>query len=136
MNKVKHIEQQLGVTFPNDYREFLSKAHTFILENNVYCRILQDNSKSDDFIYEFHTTENFIERQKYRDYLVEFQIHFENPTDYVEAEYLYHIADGTGSVCISLGGKHYGKIFSVDNGDFGIIYQADNIEEFINSLYS
>lgn len=138
MNKVAVIEQYLGLKFPDDYSEFLLKADTCVVENNVYCRVLQDNYRTDGVVYEFYTTTNFIKQLKNRDrnYLLEFQIHFENSTDYVEAEYLYHIAEGTGSICISLGGQHYGKIYSVDNGDFGIIYQADNINQFIDSLYN
>ena len=136
MNKIDIIEQQLDIKFPNDYKLFLSNADKFIIENFFsYCVILQNNYRTDGCIYEFYTVDNFIEKQKYRGYLVEDQAHFENPKDYVEAEYLYHIAGGTGSICISLGGLHYGKIFSVDNGDFGIIYQADNINLFIDSLY-
>ena len=136
MDKIDIIEQQLDIKFPDDYKLFLSNADKFIIESFFsYCVIKQDNYRSDGSIYEFYTADNFIEKQKYRDYLIEHQVHFENPTDYVEAEYLYHIAGGTGSICISLGGLHYGKIFSADNGDFGIIYQADNINLFIDSLY-
>jgi|GEM_PF-5535643 len=135
MDKIDNIEQTLGLQFPKDYREFLLRTHTHTVKNSVYCRILQDNYRTDGLIYRFYTITDFFERQEYRIYLIEFQTHFENPKNYVEAEYLYHIGDGTGSICIALGGQHYGKIFSVDNGDFGIIYQADNINKFIDSLY-
>lgn len=135
MDTIDNIEQQLKLRLPDNYKAFLLKADTFVVENIVFCRILQDNYRTDGLVYKFYSASDFIERQKYRDYLIEFQTHFENPKDYVEAEYLYHIADGTGSILISLGGQHYGKIYSADNGDFGIIYQADNIDDFLDSLY-
>jgi hypothetical protein len=135
MDTIDNIERQLKLKLPENYKAFLLKADTFVVENNVFCRILQDNYRTDGLVYEFYPTNSFIERQNYRDYLMEFQTRFENPKDYVEAEYLYHIADGTGSICISLGGQHYGKIYSIDNGDFGIIYQADTINAFLDSLY-
>jgi hypothetical protein len=135
VDTIDGIEQQLNLKLPDDYKEFLLGADTFVIENHVFCRILQDNYRTDGLIYEFYSANSFIESQKYRDYLIEFQTHFENPKDYVEAEYLYHIANGTGSICIALDGQHYGKIFSADNGDFGIIYQANNINDFVDSLY-
>lgn len=135
MDKVNYIEQHFGVRFPDEYREFLVNASSFVLQNPFYCVILQDGYRTDGRVDEFYTLENFIERQKYREELIDFQTHFENPTTYVEAEYLYFIAEGSGAICIALGGKHYGKIYSVDNGDFGIIYQADNINIFIDSMY-
>lgn len=135
MDTIEKIEQQLNIKFPDNYKAFLLKAETFVVENNSFCRVLQDNYRTDGVVYKFYSTNNFIEHQGYRDYLIEFQTHFENPKDYVEAEHLYHIADGIGSTCIALGGQHYGKIYSVDNGDFGIIYQSDSIDEFIDSLY-
>jgi SMI1 / KNR4 family (SUKH-1) len=135
MSKIENIETHFGFSFPKDYKDFFLEAHNFVLDNSVYCRVLQNGYKTDGLVFEFHTIDNFVEKQECRDYLIEFQTHFENPIDYVEAEHLYHIADGTGSVCISLAGQHYGKIFSVDNGDFGIIYQAENIKGFVDSLY-
>lgn len=135
MSKINNIEQQLGLRFPDDYKEFLLKANSFVIENRVYCRILLDNYRTDGVIHEFHTIDNFMNRQEYRDYLFDFQNDFETPKDYVESEFLYHIADGTGSICIALGGQHYGKIYSVDNGDFGIIFQADSFNKFLTGLY-
>lgn len=135
MDKVEIIEKELGLTLPVDFREFLIKSKSFVLDKQVYCRILQDNYRTDGIIYELYTVDNFLERQLYRDDLFEMQAHFENPSEYVESEFLYYIADGSGTICISLGGQHYGKIYSVDNGDFGIIYQAENVNAFIDSLY-
>ena len=135
MDKVEIIEKELGLALPVDFREFLIRCKSFVLDKKDYCRILQDNYRTHGIIYELYTVDNFLERQLYRDLLFEMQTHFENPSEYVESKFLYYIADGTGTICISLGGKHYGKIYSVDNGDFGIIYQAENINSFVDSLY-
>lgn len=136
MDKIKEIENRLGLKLPLDYKLFLTNVDKLIIQDSVtFCRILQDNYRTDGLIYEFLNDSNFLERNVSRQYLIEHQKHFKNPKEYVEAEYLYYVATGTGAICIALGGLHYGKIFSVDNGDFGIIYQAENIDLFINSLY-
>jgi len=124
MNKINHIETTLGLELPDDYKRFLLSS------------ICLEISNKDGVIDAFYTVDNFLEQQYCRDYLVETQNHFGNLQSYVEAEHLYYIAGGaSGSICIALGGKHFGKIYSIDNGDFGIIYQSVNIDAFIDSLY-
>ncbi len=136
MDKLNEIEQYFSIKLPEKYKNFLLNIYHFAFENNVFDIILQDGCKKKSSVYKFYTLDNFIAEQQYRDYLMEFQIHFEIPNDYVESKYLYHIAEAlSGSICIAIGGQHNGKIYSVDNGDFGIIYQADNIDDFIKSLY-
>lgn len=136
MDKIHHIETSLGLELPDDYKRFLLSSNCLKITNKAFSRILQDGYCTDGLIDAFYTVDNFLEQQHYRDYLVETQKHFGNSTNYVEAEHLYYIASGaSGSICIALGGKHFGKIYSVDNGDFGIVYQSINIDAFIDSLY-
>jgi hypothetical protein len=136
MEIIEDIERQLNIKFPDTFKEFLLKVDTFVVENTYFCRILRDNYRTDMIVHEFCPANDFIAYQERREYLIEMQNDFEVPVDYVEAEYLYYIASTeNGGICIALDGQHYGKIYSMDSGDFGIIYQANNINEFLDSLY-
>lgn len=136
MDKINNIETALELKLPDDYKRFLLSSYCLEIFNKIFSRVLQDGYRTKGVIDAFYTVDNFLEQQNYRDYLVETQKHFGNSTNYVEAEHLYYIASGaSGSICIALGGKHFGKIYSVDNGDFGIVYQSENINAFIYSLY-
>mgnify|MGYP000146965521 CR=1 FL=1 len=55
--------------------------------------------------------------------------------EYVDEASLYHIAfTSNGSVCMSFYGKNVGKIYSVDHGDYGIVYLAGTLEDFLKTL--
>jgi hypothetical protein len=134
MNAIQKIEEQLGLQLPADYKDFLLNADKLTLAHKSYD-IYIDNFKSGAYVGHLFTAEEFLHGNRYRDYLVEYQEHFEHSTNYVEAEYLYHIGINAIAICIALGGRHYGKIYSADNGGWGIVYLADNINSFIAALY-
>ena len=80
--------------------------------------------------------ESFWKDNKYRSYLEEFRSDFQIPRDYLESEYLYLIAKcDNQAICMALNGIHKGKIYSADNGDFGIVFQTNSLAEFLESLY-
>ncbi|MBO9563626.1 MAG: SMI1/KNR4 family protein [Niastella sp.] len=136
IDKLISIEEKLGFKLPEDYKQFLldEAGHSQCMFK-VYPRVLQDGWKTDGIIEKVTSVDTFWQANQYREYLREFQEHFENPASYVESEYLYVIMSGTGVVCMAMSGTHKGKIYSVDNGDFGIVYQTDNLEQFLQSLY-
>lgn len=119
---------------PEQYRLFLPNAKKYTSVCYVYDRILQNGHIYDGLIFDFLDVESFLLHNQYREHLIEFQEHFEIPRTYVEAEHLYFIADGAGAICIALAGLHVGKIYSSDNGDFGIIYQAEDFNSFMKSI--
>jgi len=137
MDLILKIERILGFNLPKDYSQFLQSKE---FENNrekQFPVIHKDGYKTRGYLEKFSKPEDFFESNQYRSYLKDFVKHFELDKNYVEAESLYHIADcSNGAVCMALNGKHKGKIYSVDNGDFGIIHQSNSLKEFIESLFS
>lgn len=137
MTELEDIEAKLGYELPKEFVEFLNTSDKEEYENKEYCRTLLDGYITDGKIERFSTYETFFSDNEYRSFLEEFQAHFEIQDDYVESKYLYLIAlCDSDSICMALNGKHRGKIYSVDNGDFGITFQANTLEEFLKSLYS
>jgi SMI1-KNR4 cell-wall len=130
------LETQIGHSLPDDYKTFLIHFDKLSLKGRYFYRILDDGDKIASQIDHFFTIHTFLKGNEFRDYLVEFQTHFDVQTDVVEAECLYHIAFGYPNLCIAIGGQHHGKIYNVDNGDFGIHFQANHLNEFLESLYA
>lgn len=136
MDTIESIEEQLGYKLPDEYKIFLLKKNNDRFLNKGFLRQIDENFTTDSSIDEIINVENFLQKNKYRDYLFEFEKHFENTKNNTEAKYLYCIFGCVnGTICMALNGNHRGKIYSVDNGDFGIIFQAENLQEFLKSLY-
>lgn len=56
-------------------------------------------------------------------------------TDFVEIEYLCPFAYAPNGVFYcSIGGKHEGKVYFADNGDFGILFVKNSFKEFWDSV--
>ena len=84
----------------------------------------------------FFNASAFLDQNDFRSFLEEYIEPFELTPDYVEPKYLYFIAEClTGNIAMAIGELHEGKLYYVDNGDFGIIYLASSIRDFINTLY-
>jgi hypothetical protein len=57
-------------------------------------------------------------------------------TDFVEIEHLCPFAYAPNGVFyISVSGKHDGKVYFADNGDFGILFLTNSFENFWDSVY-
>ena len=136
MDTIESIEDQLGYKLPDEYKTFLRGKDNDRFLNKGYHRVIDENFTTDSSIDEIIRIENFWQYNKDREYLFDFEKHFENAESYVEAKYLYFIFGCVnGAICMVLNGNHRGKIYSVDNGDFGIIFQAENLKDFLKSLY-
>ncbi len=76
-----------------------------------------------------------IEQWNYIETLQELKEGFELTDSYVETDKLLPFIDVTdGTIYIAVLGKHNGKIFLGDNGDFGIIEIANSLNDFLNIL--
>ncbi len=132
------LEEKLGYPIPDDLHELLQgDADKYcgleFVSVNIY------GYKSPELMGSFSTYKTFWKHNQYREVLEEFQEDDEQEESYVQSEYLYIIGDAngfSGSVCMALHGIHKGKIYFADNGDDGIIFQADTLQDFLNSLYS
>lgn len=135
MNHFASIEDKLGYPLPESCKSFLLATDNKKYVGKVFDRVFEDGWSSNSIIESIVTIDSFWEYNKYREYIDEMQAHFENPVSYVESEYLYAIIHAVNmAICMALNGRHKGKIYCVDNGDFGIMYQAENLEEFLQSL--
>jgi hypothetical protein len=133
--ELKAVEKQIGHRFPEEYRQFLLTYNGGKPVPDGIRVTLSDGYCFTSAVYKFYALEELLTLE--RRYLQEFIEHFELTDDYVEAPYLYHIAEClSGSICLAVAGKHQGKIYYTDNGDFGIVYQSASLgsflEEFIN----
>ncbi len=136
MDTIDSIEEQLGYKLPDEYKTFLLKKNNDRFLNKGYRRVIDGNFTTDSRIDEIISIENFWKKNEYRDYLFEFEKHFENTKSKTEVKYLYCIFGCVnGVICMALNGNHRGKIYSVDNGDFGITFQAENLQIFLKGLY-
>lgn len=139
---IKLIYDNTGLEVPTNLHSFLklysggdSNNHNYIY---TYDIIHEDGWKTSNSILLVLTAEKIIEYfTNLKPYLQDTMEHFELDTNFVETDFLLPIielGDG-GTINIAIGGDHNGKIYEVDNGDFGIILQSNSLEEFINSLY-
>ena len=97
--------------------------------------IHEDGWESNSFISKIESIETSVDTWGYRGYLNEFQEDFELTEDYVEANFLFPIMEiSSGAVYVAIGGKHNGKVYTVDNGDFGIVFHSNTLDEFISKI--
>jgi hypothetical protein len=126
------IEFDNRIKLPVDYIQFLIESDKNKYYHKDFTKVHQDGYLQKDSLVEFYNLDKLKKGLSCRDFLIEFQLHFDLSTDYVESDKLIHIAETLGgTIDISIDGKHKGKIYSVDHGDFGIIYLAENLEEFL-----
>jgi len=133
---ITRIEEKIGTSLPKSYNEFLLLENTDIYKYKSFSRLLKNGYKKIIQIDEVMTIENFLENNKYLDFIVEFQEDDELPSSYVEGKFLYQIMNcDSKSVYLSMDGLHKGKVYVVDNGDYGITFQSNTLEEFLNSIF-
>ena len=140
MSKLKllnDLEVDLGFELPNSYRKFLLNEDVKRLNGKSFPVTHIDGNKVIWRIEEFADVSDFLKFNEYRtnfNHLVEFANELDF-IEYVDGETLYYIADCTnGGIVMSMKGNKVGKIYSVDNGDFGLIYLEDDIYEFLDTI--
>ena len=147
MDHIKSIEEKVGESLPIEYKIFLDSDTSKNYKLKFFSRILSSVHRDTGLppgykgliqIGEFFSKEDLIKRNNNFDsqYLIDFQEEDNLPDSFVEAKYLYCIVDCDSiSVYMSMRGRHKGKIYVVDNGDYGITYQCASINDFIESIY-
>lgn len=141
-SEIKDIEKFTGFKLPSNIKVFFKNyAESEIqFENQTECffdLIYNDGWKTDDGLQKVESLNSIKERWEYRNYLEHFQNDFKVHTDYVESDKLFPVIETySGSqIYVSIGGYHDGKIFHVDNGDFGFCLLANSLDEFFDKCY-
>ena len=134
--EIAKIEEKIGAELPKSYTGFLLGETTNIYKYKNFSRKLRDGYKTIIQIEEVMTAENFLENNKYLNFIVEFQEQDDLSTSYVEGKYLFQIMDcNSKGVYLAMRGAHKGKIYIVDNGDYGITFQDKSLEDFLESIF-
>lgn len=141
LEQLHQLEDTTGFQLSNSVGQFLSKYGGATIEaENGDCFFdfkYEDGCESNDGLLEVESFESIVKGWRYRSYLAEFAQHFEVSENYVEANRLFPLFSllGSGQVYVTIGGQHDGKVYHVDNGDFGFCFLANSIEEFLNTCY-
>ena len=138
--EIDELERLTGFTLPSEVKElFMSCAGSrpsFGDKNCLIDIVHSDGWKDTSYLLKIESPKAIIETWEYRDYLEDFQSHFELKDSYVEAKKLFPIIElANNHLYIAIGGIHDGKIYYVDNGDFGIIKIANSLQHMIEKLY-
>lgn len=135
-----HVEALTQLPLSEKYKQFLLKYNGGIPQiDGRLCSVdipLADGERVASFLINIISIDEVMEQWQYRSYLAEFAEHFDLSSDYVETDRLFPIATlASGVAYITCGGRHDGKIYTADNGDFGILYHSATMEEFLAALY-
>lgn len=136
MDLVKKLQDTFGIIFPKGYMDFLKSSNSKEIQYQHFSRRIDEDIckivQIDKVIY----LEDFELYNKDLSYIKEFQEEDELPDSYVESRYLYQIINCDNTIVVmAFEGIHKGKIYTVDNGDFGIRYQADNLNDFLRKIF-
>lgn len=139
--EISELERLTGLTFSEELVSFFTKyagGKPKINGKDCLTKIVyEDGLESENYIVKIESFESIRDTWKYNDYLKEFKVLFKIPDSYVEVDKLIPIIElMSDSIYYASGGIHSGKIYHVDNGDFGISKSADSLEEYMNNLYS
>jgi hypothetical protein len=132
--EIEKFELETGIKLPDDYSTFLMRNPEDYLAM-LFNKIHSDGYIQGDCILEFYEPAKLKEKLNHREYFLAFQSHFNLLSDYVETEQLILIAETLGGeIALAMDGKHRGKLYAIDNGDFGIIFLSNNIFDFLPTL--
>ena len=139
-NQLDHIESLIGKVIPAQIRK-LYKYHSNsvpkINGTRCSCKIhCNDGWIIANFIEKIPSFEELQNDLSDKEFLEDYVRHFGLTDEYVEVEHLFPFAIlPNGGIYIALEGKHKGKIYAADNGDFGITFQYNSFDLFWNSVY-
>lgn len=131
--EINQVEQELGFTFPLSYRDFLLQYNGGVPQKAFFRRpIINGSAVQATSVNKFDTLKDALECwHNLAPSSDEFYEHFEF-TDGT----LFPIGEDIGgyAICIGVTGTANGKIYIVDNGDFGVTFQSNTLDEFLESL--
>ncbi|RYE14488.1 MAG: SMI1/KNR4 family protein [Rickettsiales bacterium] len=139
-NQLNEFEELLNRELPSNLIEFLLQhgGSTPLINNKNCCFTINlfNGSIICGYIKKIVSYESLKNDLQYIGYLEEHVEYFSLSKDYVETQYLFPFAIlAKAVVYVSIRGKHLNKVYYADNGDFGIIFLADSIELFFESLF-
>lgn len=138
--ELEQIENHFGKPLPFYLRNFYKNygGATPTINNKPAClTITYSNGRATtSWIEHIDNFETLRVHLSNIDSLKELADHFEVSSEYVEPENLFPLCNlPSGSVYVAIDGKHNGKVFIADNGDFGIMYHSSDFDQFWNSLF-
>lgn len=139
--EIKTVEQTTGLHLTESFKAFILEYNGGIPQHNhEVCSLTieyEDGYKTSTFVENLISMQEVTRQWENVGYLEELAAHFELTREYVEVEKLFPIANlANGVAYIALGGKHKGKIYIADNGDFGIVYHCASMNDFLANLES
>lgn len=136
------IFKETNFRLPNDLKEFLksySGGHPVNENIGYHYELIDDDGWDcgDGLEWVFDSLEIIENYNGLKIHLKEHFEHFELDESFVETKYLLPIIKigSGGCINIAIGGKHNGKIYQVDNGDFGILLISNSLQEFLNEIF-
>ncbi|OAB78902.1 SMI1/KNR4 family protein [Cochleicola gelatinilyticus] len=138
-NEITKLENLTGLTFTLElstfFKNYAGGKPTIDGKDCQIDIIYQDGWKSSNVLVEIASFLSIQDSWQYISYLQEFRDHFEIPDRYVQVEKLIPIIKlMNATVYYATEGMHAGKIYYVDNGDFGILKISNSLDEFFNKL--
>lgn len=134
------LEEKTNFILPENLRLLFknySGSIPTIKNKEVYIQFTyKSGDKQSEQIRRIKTPEQIIENWRYRGYLQELFDQFNLDEKFVQTDYLFPFAEMLGhELYCSVGGDHDGKVYAIDNGDFGFAFLAKNLDEFFNRLF-
>ncbi len=138
--EIIELENLTGLTFTDELVSLFTKyagGKPTIDGKDCLIKILfEDGHKDSNWIMKIESFESIKKTWQYNGYLKEFKKLFEIPDSYVQTEYLIPIMELIShTIYYASGGMHSGKIYHVDNGDFGILKIADSLDDLMDKIY-
>lgn len=139
---IQEIEAITGLTLSDDYKRMYGSYSGLEADDGEGVgspiSVKYEGFEKTAHVRLFYSVEEIRICWKYvgPDALKEEAERFDLNEEFVETEYLVPIAgeyDG-GAIFIAVGGRHVGKMFLSDNGDFGIGCLANNVDEFLRKI--
>ena len=138
--ELSEVENLFGTGLPPEVRTFLKlqAGSKPTVNGDICCFDIKHSNgwKQSSFIERIVNFESILVQLDCREYLHEFVVCFGLTSDYVEADYLFPIAElPAGALLMAVSGRHAGKVYSADNGDFGILFHSQSLAAFWASVY-
>lgn len=141
LKELLHIEMLFGKDLPEYLKDFYKNyaGATPEIEGKRSCLTITHpkgwtQSNYIENVDDFNSLQIHLSNIQY---LLEHAEDFALSDDYVEPESLFPICNlPNGAVYVAIDGKHKGKVYTADNGDFGIIYHSENFDAFWTSLFA
>ncbi len=112
--QIGKFELDNEIKLPDNYIHFLINSDKSKYYHKEFIRVHVDGYFQGDSLVEFYNLDQLKDGLQYKEFMIDYQSHFDLSPDYVEADKLIHIAETLGgTIDISIGGKHKGKYFQL-----------------------